>query len=92
MIYLCYELMIKQERDPIERVRKLILAHDFATPQELKVLFGLLRLQNNTKCFLSGHRKRNVSQKHMALNILYMADRRQFELCMKFIKTTYFFY
>jgi len=44
MIYLCYELMIQQERDPIERVRKLILAHDFATAQELKVLFGLLRL------------------------------------------------
>jgi TPP-dependent pyruvate/acetoin dehydrogenase alpha subunit len=26
-----------QERDPIERVRKLILAHDLATAQELKV-------------------------------------------------------
>lgn len=26
-----------QERDPIERVRKLILAHDLATPAELKV-------------------------------------------------------
>jgi pyruvate dehydrogenase E1 component alpha subunit len=48
---------IRQERDPIERVRKLILAHDFATAQELKVLFGLLRLQTITKGFLSGHRK-----------------------------------
>ncbi|GJN29154.1 hypothetical protein PR202_gb17351 [Eleusine coracana subsp. coracana] len=27
---------IRQERDPIERVRKLLLAHDFATTQELK--------------------------------------------------------
>jgi TPP-dependent pyruvate/acetoin dehydrogenase alpha subunit len=26
-----------QERDPIERVRKLILAHDLATAAELKV-------------------------------------------------------
>ncbi|GJN00166.1 hypothetical protein PR202_ga17577 [Eleusine coracana subsp. coracana] len=29
---------IRQERDPIERVRKLLLAHDFATAQELKDL------------------------------------------------------
>ncbi|KAG8059497.1 hypothetical protein GUJ93_ZPchr0002g25433 [Zizania palustris] len=27
---------VRQERDPIERVRKLILAHDLATPAELK--------------------------------------------------------
>jgi pyruvate dehydrogenase E1 component alpha subunit len=33
-------VLLKQERDPIERVRKLILAHDFATPQELKVLLA----------------------------------------------------
>lgn len=26
-----------QERDPIERIRKLILAHDIATEKELKV-------------------------------------------------------
>lgn len=29
-----------QERDPIERVRKLILAHDIAAATELKVLLG----------------------------------------------------
>ena len=30
-------LQYNQERDPIERVRKLIFAHDLATPAELKV-------------------------------------------------------
>ena len=30
-------LQHNQERDPIERVRKLIFAHDLATPAELKV-------------------------------------------------------
>eukprot|EP01018_Ginkgo_biloba_P022804 Gb_33443 [translate_table: standard] len=29
---------VRQERDPIERVRKLILAHEIATADELKVL------------------------------------------------------
>ncbi|CAD6336930.1 unnamed protein product [Miscanthus lutarioriparius] len=42
---------IRQERDPIERVRKLILAHDFATAQELKVLFRLLRVQISSDFF-----------------------------------------
>lgn len=34
-------LWYQQERDPIERVRKLILAHDLATPAELKVCMRL---------------------------------------------------
>jgi len=36
---------IRQERDPIERVRKLILAHDFATAQELKDMEKEIRKQ-----------------------------------------------
>ncbi|CAN6170407.1 unnamed protein product [Urochloa humidicola] len=36
---------IRQERDPIERVRKLILAHDFATAQELKDMEKDIRKQ-----------------------------------------------
>jgi TPP-dependent pyruvate/acetoin dehydrogenase alpha subunit len=33
-------LKYHQERDPIERVRKLILAHDLATAAELKVQYS----------------------------------------------------
>ncbi|CAL5043525.1 unnamed protein product [Urochloa decumbens] len=36
---------IRQERDPIERVRKLILSHDFATAQELKDMEKDIRKQ-----------------------------------------------
>ncbi|WVZ81758.1 hypothetical protein U9M48_029100 [Paspalum notatum var. saurae] len=36
---------IRQERDPIERVRKLILSHDFATAQELKDMEKEIRKQ-----------------------------------------------
>lgn len=35
-MFLCFSL---QERDPIERVRKLLLAHDIAGEKELKVIF-----------------------------------------------------
>ncbi|PNY03440.1 pyruvate dehydrogenase E1 component subunit alpha mitochondrial-like [Trifolium pratense] len=35
---------VRQERDPIERVRKLVLAHDISTEKELKV--GLRRKNN----------------------------------------------
>jgi pyruvate dehydrogenase E1 component alpha subunit len=36
---------IRQERDPIERVRKLLLDHDFATAQELKDMEKEMRKQ-----------------------------------------------
>lgn len=32
--------MINQERDPIERIRKLLLSHDLATEKDLKVSFN----------------------------------------------------
>jgi len=36
---------VRQERDPIERVRKLIFAHDLATPAELKDMEKEIRKQ-----------------------------------------------
>jgi TPP-dependent pyruvate/acetoin dehydrogenase alpha subunit len=43
-------LQYHQERDPIERVRKLLLAHDLATAAELKVRSSFGNTQD--KCII----------------------------------------
>lgn len=49
IIFLCIS---SQERDPIERVRKLLLAHDIAAEKELKVIlyYILLYMISNSPC------------------------------------------